>query len=45
MKELKEAVQTLTIGAVMITGIICCDWAALLVEGLIALVYIICKAI
>lgn len=45
MKELKEAVQTLTIGAVMITGIIYCGWAALLVEGIVALVYIICKAI
>ncbi len=42
---MKETVQTLTIGAVMITGLVCCGWAALLVEGIVALVYIIVKAI
>lgn len=42
---MKKIVQTLTIGAVMITGLVCCGWAALLIEGLVALVYIIVKAI
>ena len=45
MKEFNTTIQTLTVGAVMITGLLCCGWAALLVEGLLALVYIICKAI
>lgn len=42
---MKETVQTLTIGAVMITGLVCCGWAALLVEGLVAILYLIGRMI
>lgn len=45
MTNLEKAVKTITVGAVFIVGLIYGGWIAILVEGLIALVYIITKAI
>lgn len=45
MTNFLQAIKTVTIGAVFITGLIYGGWIAILVEGIIALVYIICKAI
>lgn len=45
MKNIVDLVTILTTGAVFIAGLMFCGWPALLVEGLIALVYIICKII
>lgn len=45
MTNLEKAVKTITVGAVFIVGLIYGGWPAILIEGLIALVYIITKAI
>lgn len=45
MAEIEKAVKTLTIGAVFIVGLIYGGWVAIVIEGIIALVYIICKVI
>lgn len=45
MTNLEKAVKTITVGAVFIVGLIYGGWIAILVEGLIALVYIITKVI
>lgn len=45
MADFKEAVKFITIGAVMIAGIAYGGWVAIVTEGIIALVYIICKVI
>lgn len=45
MTDLVKAVKAVTIGVVFVFGIIYGGWIAILVEGIIALVYIICKVI
>lgn len=45
MTNLEKAVKTITVGAVFIVGLIYGGWIAILVEGIVALVYIIIKAI
>ena len=45
MTEFVKAVKAITIGAVFIVGLIYGGWIAILVEGIVALVYIILKAI
>lgn len=45
MTNLLQAIKTVTIGAVFIAALIYGGWIAILVEGIIALVYIIVKAI
>lgn len=40
-----QAIKTITVGAVFIVALIYGGWIAILVEGIIALVYIICKTI
>lgn len=41
MAELVKAVRTVTIGAVFIVALIYGGWVAIMVEGIIALVYLI----
>ena len=45
MTDLVKAIKAVTIGAVFIVGLIYGGWIAIMVEGIIALVYIICKTI
>lgn len=45
MTNFLQAIKAVTIGAVFIVGLIYGGWIAILVEGIIALVYIILKAI
>lgn len=45
MTDFVKAVRAVTIGAVFIAGLIYGGWIAILVEGIIALVYIICRSI
>ncbi len=45
MTEIEKAVKSITVGAVFIFGLIYGGWVAIVVEGIIALVYIICKTI
>lgn len=45
MTDFVKAVTAVTIGAVFIVALIYGGWIAILVEGIIALVYIICKTI
>jgi len=45
MTNFLQAIKTVTIGAVFIAGLIYGGWIAILVEGIVALVYIIIKAI
>ena len=45
MANFVSAIKILTIGAVFIVGLYCGGWIAILVEGLIALAYLIIKAI
>lgn len=45
MTNFLQAIKAVTIGAVFIVGLIYDGWIAALVEGIIALTYIICKAV
>lgn len=45
MTNFLQAIKAVTIGTVFIVGLIYGGWIAILVEGIIALVYIILKAI
>lgn len=45
MTDFVKAVRAVTVGAVFIVGLIYGGWIAILVEGIIALVYIICRSI
>ena len=45
MTSFLKAVKTVTVGAVFIVGLIYGGWVAIIVEGTIAIVYIIIKAI
>lgn len=45
MTDFVKAVRAVTVGAVFIAGLIYGGWIAILVEGIIALVYIICRSI
>lgn len=45
MTSFENAVKTITVGAVFIVGLIYGGWIAILVEGIVALVYLIIKAI
>lgn len=45
MTDLVKAIKAVTVGAVFIVGLIYGGWIAIMVEGIIALVYIICKTI
>lgn len=45
MTNFLQAIKVVTVGAVFIVGLIYGGWIAILVEGIIALVYIICRSI
>ena len=45
MTNIEKAVKTITVGAVFIVGLIYGGWIAIIVEAIVALVYIIMKAI
>ena len=45
MADFKDAVKIVTVGAVMIAGLIYGGWVAIIIEVIIALVYLICKVI